>query len=105
MNTPIIPWASSPGPSTSFSVYYCRVSCLVDVRTFPRSRKFPHFNGDKLADTLIADGIEYLYLGKELLGGFRRGGYATFMGTLGFSAAFSRLEQVGAGENGGRSLL
>jgi uncharacterized protein (DUF488 family) len=46
------------------------VTRLVDVRTVPRSRHNPQFNGDTLADSLAAEGIEYELM--PGLGGFRR---------------------------------
>ena len=46
-----------------------RVSLLVDVRTIPRSRHNPQFNGDTLPHTLGAQGIGYEHL--PGLGGLR----------------------------------
>src|SRR5437870_3047811 len=46
------------------------IEMLVDVRRFPGSRKFPHFNQAPLAAALQEAGIEYHWL--EDLGG-RRG--------------------------------
>ena len=46
------------------------VSCVADVRRFPRSRKYPHFNDDALAHSLPAAGIEYAPF--PALGGRRR---------------------------------
>jgi uncharacterized protein (DUF488 family) len=48
-----------------------KISTLVDIRRFPGSRKFPHFNRQSLEATLPASGIEYLWL--EDLGGRRSG--------------------------------
>jgi len=45
------------------------IKVLADIRRFPGSRKFPHFNKDNLASTLPEVGIEYLWL--EALGGRR----------------------------------
>jgi len=45
------------------------VMMLVDVRSFPRSRTTPQFNGDTLPDSLAADGIGYRHL--RTLGGRR----------------------------------
>jgi len=45
------------------------VTMLVDVRSFPRSRTTPQFNGDTLPDSLAADGIGYRHL--RTLGGRR----------------------------------
>src|SRR5437660_4239741 len=46
------------------------IEALVDIRRFPGSRKFPHFNQDNLAAALQKAGIDYRWL--ESLGG-RRG--------------------------------
>lgn len=45
------------------------VTLLVDVRSFPRSRTTPQFNGDTLPDSLAAAGIGYRHL--RALGGRR----------------------------------
>jgi uncharacterized protein (DUF488 family) len=49
-----------------------QIAALVDIRRFPSSRKFPHFNRDALASLLETQGIEYLWF--ENLGGFRHSG-------------------------------
>jgi uncharacterized protein (DUF488 family) len=46
------------------------IEVLADIRRFPGSRKFPHFNQDNLALALQEAGIEYLWI--ETLGGRRR---------------------------------
>lgn len=46
------------------------VKALVDIRRFPGSRKFPHFNQDNLAAAMVKAGVEYRWL--EALGGRRR---------------------------------
>jgi len=43
---------------------------LVDVRRWPASRRYPHFNREAIAASLKAKGIEYLWRGD--LGGFRK---------------------------------
>ena len=73
---------------------------LVDIRSFPMSRKWPHFNADSLAASLPASEIEYV--GIPELGGRRKPlpdsphtawraeqfrGYADFMDTPDFAAA------------------
>jgi uncharacterized protein (DUF488 family) len=45
------------------------VTLLVDVRSFPRSRTTPQFNGDTLPDALAAEGVGYRQL--RALGGRR----------------------------------
>jgi uncharacterized protein (DUF488 family) len=44
------------------------VTAVADVRTSPYSRHYPHFNRDDLREKLLADGISYVFLGKELGG-------------------------------------
>ena len=44
------------------------VTAVVDVRTSPFSRHFPHFGQVALRDELKRDGIAYVFLGKELGG-------------------------------------
>lgn len=53
------------------------IEILVDIRSFPTSR-FNHFKKEELENLLLKEGIEYLYLGKEL-GGYRREGYKKHM--------------------------
>jgi len=43
------------------------IATLVDVRAFPRSKRWPHFSGDRLA----AAWADYHWLGREL-GGYRK---------------------------------
>jgi len=50
-----------------------RIEILIDVRSWPSSKKYPHFNRDILSESLRTEGIKYLWLGKEL-GGYRKGG-------------------------------
>jgi uncharacterized protein (DUF488 family) len=81
-----------------------RVRTLVDVRTIPRSRHNPQFNGETLAATLASAGIGYAHL--KSLGGLRRPdrdsinagwrndsfrGYADYMQTPAFAAAIEEL--------------
>jgi len=83
------------------------VERLVDIRTIPRSRHNPQFNGDALARSLRGEHIEYAHL-KEL-GGLRHSrpdstnlgwrnasfcGYADYMQTEEFEEAVRRLLQV-----------
>ncbi len=87
------------------------VSCLVDVRSFPRSRHNPQFNGDRLADVLGERGIRYMHLAG--LGGRRRPlpgspnngwrnasfrGYADYMLTPEFSVALRMVVELASGE-------
>lgn len=81
------------------------IKILVDVRRFPGSRKFPHFNRDELRTSLAENSIRYLHL--ESLGGRRKvqpqsnniawrlasfQGYADYMETLEFKEAMEILK-------------
>jgi uncharacterized protein (DUF488 family) len=44
------------------------VTAIADVRTAPYSRQFSQFNRETLANELRADGLAYVFLGKELGG-------------------------------------
>ena len=87
------------------------VAALADVRRFPRSRKFPHFNDDELAAALPREGVRYVPM--KALGGRRRPlkdsantgwrtegfrGYADYMFTSDFEAAIDALATVAAGD-------
>lgn len=45
-----------------------RIELLVDVRSSPRSSRFPQFSEPGLSNLLAAEGISYLFLGEELGG-------------------------------------
>lgn len=84
-----------------------RIGLLADIRSFPGSRRLPHFNKACLEATLATHGINYLHL-KDLGGGrpalphsintawpasgFR--GYADHMGTEAFKKAAGQLEET-----------
>lgn len=85
------------------------VTSLADVRTVPRSRHNPQFNGDALAAALGANGIDYAHF--PGLGGFRRPsadspnagwrnasfrGYADYMQTPAFAENLDALVTVAA---------
>jgi uncharacterized protein (DUF488 family) len=80
---------------------------VADIRTIPKSRRVPHFNGDALERALADAGIGYVHL-KEL-GGLRHPrkespntgwrnesfrGYADYMQTPAFAAALVRLVEI-----------
>ena len=83
------------------------INVLVDVRSFPGSRRYPQFNKEQLKTSLAAAGIEYHHFPE--LGG-RRGarsdsrniawrnkmfrGYADYMETEEFHAGIARLLEV-----------
>jgi uncharacterized protein (DUF488 family) len=87
------------------------VTSLADVRTVPRSRHNPQFNGETLAASLAARGIGYVHL--PGLGGFRRAsadspnagwrnvsfrGYADYMQTPAFADNLTMLLALAAEE-------
>lgn len=83
------------------------VERLVDVRSIPKSRRMPHFNGENLAAELTKNGIEYVQL--RSLGGRRHAkedsvnmgwrnaafrGYADHMATEEFRAGLEELQKL-----------
>jgi len=80
------------------------IEIVADVRSYPGSSRYPHFNAKILRESLIERGIDYLLL-KEL-GGRRRSlpdsrntvwrneafrGYADYMETAGFKQGIDAL--------------
>ncbi len=85
------------------------VGLLVDVRTVPRSRRNPQYEGNALSDRVSANGIAYWH--ERALGGFRRPqprspnqgwqhpafqGYADHMASSEFHEALDRLAAMAA---------
>jgi uncharacterized protein (DUF488 family) len=85
------------------------ISRILDVRRYPASRKWPHFNAASLAASLPDAGIEYV--GLPHLGGRRRPrpdsphrawreegfrGFADFMDTPEFAAGLAEIERLAA---------
>jgi len=83
------------------------ISTLADIRHFPGSRKYPHFNKENLSVTLKKSGINYVHL--EDLGGRRKvrkdskntrwrnesfRGYADYMETEAFKKGIEKLEAI-----------
>ena len=81
---------------------------LVDIRTFPGSRRYPHFNKENLSEFLSQRGIQYHHM--VGLGGRRKPekdsvniawrhpsfrGYADYMQTGEFKKQVAMLEQLG----------
>jgi uncharacterized protein (DUF488 family) len=84
-----------------------RISCLVDVRSYPGSRRYPQFNKDNLCNAVSAAGIDYVHMPE--LGGRRKAkpdslnmtwrnesfrGYADYMETDAFREGIERLLQL-----------
>src|SRR5262245_23763932 len=87
------------------------IQCIVDVRRWRTSRRFPHFRRDVLEESLRSRGVAYLW--REDLGGYRtpapdspntgwRTGafraYADFMLTPAFEASMAEIERLAAGQ-------
>jgi len=85
------------------------IKLLVDVRAWPGSKRYPQFNKDTLAESLIAHGIRYEHFPE--LGGKRKSkpdsrntawrnasfrGYADYMETEQFQKGIERLLDVAA---------
>ncbi len=68
------------------------IELLIDIRRFPRSKKFPYFNIEFLRSELPKYGIEYGWLG-EKLGGFRKGGYEEWIKTDEYAEGIDILEK------------
>ncbi|MEM2971596.1 MAG: DUF488 domain-containing protein [Candidatus Bathyarchaeia archaeon] len=68
------------------------IQVLVDVRSFPTS-KTEHFKKEQMERWLPENGIEYVWLGKEL-GGYRHGGYKRHMRTKLFRNGIKKLLEI-----------
>jgi len=92
-----------------------RIETVADVRSFPGSRKYPHYGQQALAATLAANGIGYAWL--PALGGRRRAapdspntawrnaafrGYADYMARAAFEKGMTQLLDLA---NGSRTTL
>lgn len=86
------------------------IKVVIDVRSFPGSRRYPHFNKEQLKTSLAAAGIEYQHFPE--LGGRRPArpdshnmawqnktfrGYADHMDTEEFRGGITRLLEVARG--------
>jgi uncharacterized protein (DUF488 family) len=95
-----------------------RIDRVLDVRRYPVSRKWPHFDAEPLARALSEAGIGYT--GLPELGGRRKPrpdsrhtawredsfrGYADFMDTPEFEAALARVLELAVGERLRPALL
>src|SRR6185312_2219159 len=84
-----------------------KIETLVDVRTFPGSRRYPQFNKSVLSESLVQDGIRYQH--EPRLGGRRTPrkdshnttwrnasfrGYADHMETAEFAAGIKELLEL-----------
>jgi len=68
------------------------IQALADIRSFPTS-KIEHFKREEMERWLPENGIEYVWLGKEL-GGYRKGGYRRHMRTKLFREGIQKLLEI-----------
>jgi uncharacterized protein (DUF488 family) len=68
------------------------IETLADVRSYPVSKRYPHFSREALSDALAAHGIKYVWMPR--LGGRREGGYEAYAKTPEFTAALANLEEI-----------
>jgi uncharacterized protein (DUF488 family) len=69
------------------------IKAIADVRRFPESRKYPHFNGDHLKAEAKGRNLFYQWFG-ELLGGYRSGGYEAYMQEISFQRGLQQVEHL-----------
>lgn len=84
-----------------------QIELIADIRSFPGSKRYPHFNKEALAVSLPQNGLEYIHLRE--LGGRRKTtidsrntgwrlaafrGYADYMETDKFNKAIKELEYL-----------
>lgn len=85
----------------------CNIEVLLDIRSYPSSRKYPQFNKDSLRESLEINGIAYTHILK--LGGRRKvtpsskniawrhpafRGYADYMDTPDFKEGIEQLKKI-----------
>ena len=79
------------------------VTCVVDVRRFPTSRKFPHFAAAAMRRWLAEAGVRYVPMG-DTLGGYRPGGYEAWMRTTRFREGLMALVELARQEQASGGL-
>ena len=72
------------------------IQSIIDVRSFPKS-SLPIFSRQNLEPFLSREHIKYYFLGREL-GGFRKGGYSSYIITEAFSRGIDSLESIASVE-------
>jgi len=72
------------------------IQSIIDVRSFPKS-SIPIFSRQNLEPLLSREHIKYYFLGRQL-GGFRKGGYASYITTEAFSRGIDSLESIATAE-------
>jgi uncharacterized protein (DUF488 family) len=87
-----------------------KIEILVDVRRWPMSNKFPHFNSENLSRSLSSIGLKYIWM--ENLGGYRKFGkdiedfgIAKYFKSEGFKAYATYVVKSEKARNALRELL
>lgn len=75
---------------------FYEIKVVVDIRRFPVSKRFPHFRKESLEGVLKENGISYIHI--EALGGYRKGGYESYMETDEFKTALQKLLEIAKNE-------
>jgi uncharacterized protein (DUF488 family) len=70
-----------------------KIQALVDVRRYPGSQRFPHFDQENLKMELKNQGLLYFWLG-DLLGGFRTGGYEDYLQTMAYKKGIQKIAEI-----------
>ena len=73
-----------------------KIDGIADVRRFPRSRRYPHFNRENLEAEAKGRNLFYQWLG-NLLGGYRSGGYEAYMRETSFKKGLQKVEHLAKG--------
>lgn len=71
------------------------IETLADVRSYPVSKRYPHFARAALAEALSGRGIRYVWM--PALGGRREGGYEAHTKTAEFAEALAALAETASG--------
>ena len=67
-----------------------QIEVIVDVRRWPTSKQFPDFVKERMMKWVPESGLEYVWMG-DVLGGYRKGGYASYMQTEEYQKAIKQL--------------
>jgi len=70
------------------------IKLVLDVRRYPRSPKFPQYDGRNLQEALKEAEIIYQWMG-DSLGGFRVEGYENYMKSELYKSGIEQLEEMG----------
>jgi len=70
-----------------------QIDTVIDVRRYPSSLKFQHFNSGVIKQALKPLGLLYFWFG-DYLGGFRPEGYENFMQTDLFAEGIQKLTEM-----------